>query len=63
LNDGAATLVGYETGEVIGKSLFDFTPPEYHELAMQIMQSGSSDVWEAELIRKDGSRLPVEVQK
>ena len=46
--------------EIIGKNLFEFLAPESHALVMQKMQLESVLPYEAQGLRKDGSRFPME---
>ncbi|KKL27082.1 hypothetical protein LCGC14_2388740, partial [marine sediment metagenome] len=61
-NESGARLLGTSPAEIIGHSLFDYISPEYHAHANECMQSGCIEPWEAELIHKDGSSTPVEIQ-
>jgi len=62
VNTSGARLAGLTPEDVIGSSLFDYVAPEYHAIAMQQMQSASSDIWEAEIFGEGGERIPVEIQ-
>jgi PAS domain S-box-containing protein len=64
-NDAALEIVGYTREDVAAGrvSWRDLTPPEWQaaseQAVAQLRATGSFDVFEKELLRKDGSRLPV----
>ena len=58
VNSPLAEIIGYDVGELPGKSIFDFIDPKFHNLIRQ----GLRDPYEVEAIRKDGARIPVEIQ-
>lgn len=64
-NPKAADLFGCPMSEVIGKSIKDFTLPEEYEGALQVhkavLDGAITPPYECNLLRKDGSRLSVEV--
>jgi PAS domain S-box-containing protein len=60
-NPQAAAMLGYEVCELIGRDAFSFIAPESHDLVRQHIASGDEDRYEALLLRKDGTALPVEV--
>lgn len=64
-NPKAADLFGCPMSEVIGKSIKDFTSPEEYEDAWQVhkavLDGAIMPPYECNLLRKDGSRLSVEV--
>jgi len=65
LNDAYVRIVGYTRDDVAAgrMSWAAMTPPEYaagDEMAIrQLIATGVAQPWEKELIRKDGSRVPV----
>ncbi len=61
-NDQLSKLLGYEPGELIGKSAFDFVAPESRDLVMANMRAGFEGPYEHLAIRKDGSVFPVEIR-
>jgi PAS domain S-box-containing protein len=59
-NRAYAEMFGFGVDEVIGRDVLDFTAPEYHDLVLdQITQAEST--YESVGLRKDGSRIPVEI--
>ena len=65
-NPAFERLVQYSKEEVTGLSYKVFTPPEWiktDEMAFrQVAERGYTDIIEKEFIRKDGSRVPVEMR-
>ncbi|MDD5448703.1 MAG: PAS domain-containing sensor histidine kinase, partial [Actinomycetota bacterium] len=66
-NAAFAKILGYETSELGGLSNFDITPPEWHIVDRdifdnQLKKAGYTDEYTKELLRKDGSRVPVSTQ-
>ena len=60
-------LSGYSAEELKQKTFWDLTPPEWHEMEKRIYQDqtlvlGYSDIYEKELLRKDGTRIPIELR-
>ncbi len=60
-------LVGYDRDELLGLTIFDLTPPRWHELEKrlideQVRTRGYSDLFEKEYRRKDGRLVPVELR-
>lgn len=62
VNDSGARMLGYRAEEFVGHSLFEFIVPEYHEVTLELMRGNLEDPWFVEVICKDGSLLPVEIQ-
>ncbi len=65
-NRAYCNLVGYSEDEMSHTDWDrDLTPPEYHELEscklVELVQTGEPVRYEKEYIRKDGSRVPVEL--
>jgi len=65
VNDTFAKMVGYRVSELLGMHVNDVTAPEYQELVLErtfSRQQGKDvvSIYETELVRKDGSRFPVE---
>lgn len=65
VNSPFAKMVGYSVEELIGMNILDVTAPEYSEIIQERThnrQQGIETVslYEVELVRKDGSRFPVE---
>jgi PAS domain S-box-containing protein len=66
VNKQAEQTFGYERGEILGRSAFAFIPPEYHQhvrdaIERKLAGATGPTVYELEVIRKDGQRMPVEV--
>jgi len=61
-NPQLATLLGYETDELIGLNVMDLVAPESRELVMANMRAGVEGPYEHNAIRKDGSIFPVEIR-
>jgi len=60
-------LSGYSSEELRGKTFWDLTPPQWHEMEKRINQDqtlvlGYSDIYEKELLRKDGIIIPIEIR-
>lgn len=65
-NRQAVEMLGYaDPGELLGKSAFDLTPPEDHERVKAditaTLETGVMRNAEYRMLRKDGSRFPVEL--
>jgi PAS domain S-box-containing protein len=64
-NDAYLTMVGYARGDLVAGQIrwSDQTPPEWQradEAALaELRATGAARPWEKELIRKDGTRVPV----
>jgi PAS domain S-box-containing protein len=66
VNRQAVEMLGYAgPGELLGKSAFDLTPPEDHERVKAdittTLETGVMRNAEYRMLRKDGSRFPVEL--
>jgi PAS domain S-box-containing protein len=66
VNRRAEEAFGYTRQELLGRSVAELVPPEHHArmqeaLARKLEGTATPTVYELEIIRKDGSRLPVEV--
>jgi len=65
VNEAGATMLGYRRDELLSSRIRwkDITPPEWHaadeEALAELHATGIAAPWEKELLRKDGSRLPV----
>jgi len=64
-NEILHNLLGYEYGELIGKTIFDLYPKENHQKAQAgiqtILNKGYHKVIQAQMIRKDGKVVEVEM--
>jgi diguanylate cyclase (GGDEF)-like protein/PAS domain S-box-containing protein len=54
-------IFGYAEGEMVGRSILDNIAPEYHNVIDARAESGEAVVYEVVGLKKDGSRLPVEI--
>ncbi|NJN67794.1 MAG: PAS domain S-box protein [Chloroflexaceae bacterium] len=61
-NPSAARMFGYPNDALIGMNALDLATPESRDIAWQHMVSGSEAMYEAMLLRKDGTTFPAEVQ-
>lgn len=62
VNHAIAQMMGYEIDELLGMNAFELITPESRDLALQHIQSGYQDTYEAVALRKDGSTFSVEVR-
>jgi PAS domain S-box-containing protein len=62
VNHALCELGGYSWHELVGRDGFDIVAPEYRELAYRNLLAEREAPYEIEVIARDGSRLPVEVQ-
>jgi PAS domain S-box-containing protein len=60
-NPQAAAMVGYELSEIVGRDALSFIAPESRDLVRQHVASGYENAYEALVLRKDGTVLPIEV--
>jgi PAS domain S-box-containing protein len=60
-NKAFCDLFGYTENEVIGASPLVFTPPEYKEIIKKKILANDEEPYEAEGLRKDGTRFYCEV--
>ena len=61
-NQAVADIYGYSVSEFIGKTVVDFIAPEYRREVSDRMARNQNDAYENISIRKDGSRIPVEIK-
>jgi PAS domain S-box-containing protein len=65
VNVAATALLGYGRDELVGKTILDLIPaedaPRLAAVREALLVAGSVDVSEWSLLRKDGTRVPVEV--
>jgi PAS domain S-box-containing protein len=66
-NAAFQSMLGYNDEELTRLTYTQFTPPEWHDFEAaivrdQILPAGYSGVYEKEYVRKDGTRLPVELR-
>ncbi|MFW9845820.1 MAG: PAS domain S-box protein, partial [Candidatus Thorarchaeota archaeon] len=60
-------LAGYSEEELRNLTFWDLTPPQWHEMEKRIFRDqtlvkGHSDIYEKELLRKDGTIIPIELR-
>lgn len=64
-NEMLHTVLGYEYGELIGKTIFDIYPKESHQAAAEalkkIISKGFHNVLHAKMVRKNNSMIDVEM--
>jgi PAS domain S-box-containing protein len=61
-NQALAAILEYDHAEIIGRSVLDFAAPESRALIIANFRAGSMQPYEAVGLRKDGSRVLVEIQ-
>jgi PAS domain S-box-containing protein len=61
-NESLTRMLGYEAGELIGKSADEIISPEYHEEVARRIASGGTEPYEVRALRKDGTAFPVEIR-
>jgi PAS domain S-box-containing protein len=67
VNHSYRDMMGYTEEELSKLNYNDITPPQWHALeqtilTQQILARGYSDIYEKELIKKDGAVFPVEIR-
>ena len=62
VNQSITRLFGYVRDELLGRTLPDFTPPEYHETIERHLQTNEDIPYELEVLGRDGRRYAVEAQ-
>ncbi len=64
-NDHAVSLLGYSHEELYAMTVFDLVPPDwrarYRQAAKSIASSSEPQIREIYLLRKDGSKIPMEL--
>ncbi len=60
-NDVAAAMSGYDRAELIGKGPLDLMTPESAKVSFDKMQRGVTEPYLIDVVRKDGTRIRVEV--
>ncbi len=66
-NDAFRDMLGYLDEEIHGLAFEEITPPVWHEMERtivreQVIKNGSSELYEKEYRRKDGTIIPVELR-
>ncbi|HSD65832.1 MAG TPA: PAS domain S-box protein, partial [Vicinamibacteria bacterium] len=62
VNQALCELGGYSWHELVGRDAFELIAPEHREMAYRNLLAEHERPYEIEAIRRDGTRLPVEVQ-
>jgi PAS domain S-box-containing protein len=62
LNPSLASMLGYEVSEAIGRSPLDFIHPDSLPDVKQRLAMNYTGAYEASMIRRDGSVVPVEIK-
>ena len=67
VNQPFLDLVGYQKQELLEMSIYELTPPKWHEIEKriideQVLVRGFSDVFEKEYRRKNGTIVPIELR-
>lgn len=66
VNKAFCKMLGYSEEELFARSIHELTPSQWHTLIEEqralMFESGSSDLYQKELIHKDGRTVNVEVQ-
>ncbi|MCK4662644.1 MAG: PAS domain S-box protein [Bacteroidales bacterium] len=63
INHSFANISGYDYEELIGKNMIELLiPQEYHALIQQKINEKYEKPYEYEVIKKDGTRIPVEAE-
>jgi two-component system, LuxR family, sensor kinase FixL len=62
VNQACCDLVGYRWHELAARDCFELVAPEHRETAYRHLLSESTGAYEIEVLKRDGSRLPVELQ-
>ena len=61
INEVLARMFGFELNEIIGKNALDLAAPEWKDVFLKNIKSGYEKPYEGVGIRRDGSRIHVEV--
>jgi len=62
VNHALCELVGYSWHELVGRDGFELIVPEYREAVYRNLLGDFTGAYEIEVLKRDGSRVPVEVQ-
>jgi two-component system sensor kinase FixL len=62
VNQALCELGGYSWHELVGRDAFSLIAPEHRELVYRNLLADYDRPYEIEVLRRDGTRLPVEVQ-
>jgi PAS domain S-box-containing protein len=61
-NRALTDMLGYETMELFGRSALEFVAPDHRDLVRNKFASGAEEPYEIVGVRKDGTRLDLEVR-
>ena len=61
-NRALTDMFGYSLAEVVGRTTLEFVAPEHRDLVRRKVASGDEEPYEAAGVRKDGTRLDLEVR-
>ena len=62
VNSRLCDMCGYRREELIGKSALDFVPPASKPLYRRRLEAPDDTILEEQIVRKDGSTIPVQLQ-
>jgi PAS domain S-box-containing protein len=62
VNQAFCELVGHSWHELVGRDGFDLIAPEHREAVYRNVLSEHTGAYEVDVLKRDGSRLPVEMQ-
>ncbi len=62
MNDQLGQMLGYEPAELLQTSVLNCVAPEHREQVAEFMRAGRQEPDEHLALRKDGTRLPVEIR-
>ena len=61
VNEALLGIMGYAREEMIGHNAFEFVAPESRQMAIDYLQEGREEPYEAEVMHKDGHKIAVEL--
>jgi PAS domain S-box-containing protein len=62
VSDQGLKLLGYERGELVGRTVFDFIEPRHRAMVEENIRNMREIAYEHGMVRKDGSRFDAEAQ-
>lgn len=62
VNHALCELSGYSWHELVGRDSFALVAPEYRETVYRNLLAEYPGIYEIECVRRDGSRIPIEIQ-
>jgi PAS domain S-box-containing protein len=62
VNHALCQLSGYSWHELVGRDGFELIAPEYREAVYRNLLAEYAGIYEIECVKRDGSRIPVEIQ-